>query len=400
VKYLAILFLFVTSTAHAARVELSTGDVQNGTWVVSKIVSTVSVQGEYTFSTQAIEDNIGAAIDCKYPPMSSTWTYYLGYALCRVSSFTSNPSADTIVLPNLRGNLSLNNNQWNRIEEKFPGYTFYDRDGSTVTKGNFNRTQVDGTGVGLVKELVNFAGHSKRRDIPIVDETHNTEYLDDFDSDPASRWTQELQAFTWDNVNGEIDINHVGTATLFEYTANSPGSIEHEAQVMTNQSPSETRMIGAAVRVNGGAADDFYAVGGDRGSSQLRLWKRSGGAFSVMGSVSVTFTNGNYYSFRISAEGGAGSNVTISVWHTDHGISKPSDPGWIGTVGAETGTTTDTAADRLDDSVHDGCGIGGQTAVSTDYDTRHDYFKERAISDRDGAAPTKKFKQLYFMRRG
>jgi hypothetical protein len=87
---------------------------------------------------------------------------------------------------------------------------------------------------------------------------------------------------------------------------------------------------------------------------------------------------------RSAYTGTAGSNVVVDIWYQNHSTSKPSDPGWIGVDGSPDETYTDTAADRLDDSTHLYNGIVWQ-GQGVDYDTRHSYYKQRAISDRGGA---------------
>jgi len=139
-----------------------------------------------------------------------------------------------------------------------------------------------------------------------------------------------------------------------------------------------------------GAGPDAYTLDLDD-DDNLRIRRIiAGGTEDVITAQAsgVTFTVGNWYTLRLAAAGGVGSNVVLSAWIIDHGTSKPSLGGsgnWQGVDASPHITATDTEGVRLDAAGHANCGIGGRSATNTDYDTRLDFWKERAISDRGGA---------------
>jgi hypothetical protein len=191
------------------------------------------------------------------------------------------------------------------------------------------------------------------------------------------------QTTAWDSTDEELDVAHVGAVTCVEYVANTPGSIEHEAQVTALSSASEPQVITAAVRIDG-AGVDWYSVTIRQVTNLIRIHRYVAGASTEIYSAALTITAGNFVTVRLAAAGAVGDNVVLSVWVTEHSTTKPADPGWIGVDGSPDFTYTDTAGTRLDASTHDACGIGGSSAISADYDTRLCFWKSRAISDRSG----------------
>jgi hypothetical protein len=215
------------------------------------------------------------------------------------------------------------------------------------------------------------------------------EYTDDFSTDPASRWTSRVTSFAWDSTDNELDISHAGSAVLEEYTANVPGSIDHESQV-TSIVGGEYIMVASAARIDG-TASDGYVTWINHDTNLIYIGRIEGGTAPYeLASEAVTAATGDWFTVRLAVSGAAGANVDIDVWYTNHGASKPTDPGWIGTDGAPDFEYTDTDGTRLDATSHDACGIGGRSAISADYDTRHSFWKSRAISDRGGAASAPK----------
>ncbi len=211
-----------------------------------------------------------------------------------------------------------------------------------------------------------------------------TEYSDNFDTNPYSgSWTNEMSSAVWDSTNGELDISNDGD-TAIRYSQNSPGSIDHEAQVTVLAVTSE-RLVGPGVRFDNSGQNDMYGVSFEGGTINIYRWNN--GARTQLASVSsgVSFTVGNYYSIRLAASGGVGNSVVLNAWVSDHGSSKPSDPGWIGADGSPAVSFTDSSASgtRLDGSQNSHAGIAGRPTVIQN-DNRHDYFKARAISDRGG----------------
>lgn len=203
---------------------------------------------------------------------------------------------------------------------------------------------------------------------------------DNFDADSSADWTNDgSSAYVRDTVNGELDPGSWDQDSRLRYSANTPGSLEHESQITVLTSAS-VRVVGPAARMSG-TADDAYAVYmGAAGDILLARW--NGGVRTAITSWGSAFTPGNFVSIRLATEGADTANVGISIWVQDHGSSsKPSDPGWLtGTAGY---TYTDTNASRLDDAAtHTGAGIGGRSNSVSGFDARLDYWKARAISDR------------------
>lgn len=205
------------------------------------------------------------------------------------------------------------------------------------------------------------------------------ELSDNFDADSSADWTSDgFSAYNRDAANGELDQSSWDNFSQLRYSANPPGDIEHEAQVTLLSGSG--RAVGPGCRLYSG--DDNYGI--SLGSfGELLLFRHNAAARTSLTQFNSTHTNGNFVTVRMACEGGNGANVVISIWVVDHGASKPSDPGWIGDDGAPDYTYTDSAASRLDDDTQHlyvgfaGRGFGG-------YDTRCDYWKGRAISDRAG----------------
>ncbi|HYE22518.1 MAG TPA: hypothetical protein VD998_02940, partial [Verrucomicrobiae bacterium] len=209
-------------------------------------------------------------------------------------------------------------------------------------------------------------------------------FTDNFDTDPyaSGRWVNEILGGSWDSVNQEFDLTDDSVAIRY---ASTPGSMDHEAQV-TALAMSGSRMVGPGVRFDQSGADTMYGSVFEAGF--VNFYRYNNGVRTTIASISigVPFTSGNFYSMRVAATGGVGNNVVLSAWVVDHGSSKPSDPGWVGSDNSPNVTFTDNSVDRLDDAVNTHGGIAGRGNVAV-YDDRHDYFKVRAISDR-GGSPT------------
>jgi hypothetical protein len=211
-------------------------------------------------------------------------------------------------------------------------------------------------------------------------------FSDDFSTDPfTSRWVNRIQTTAWDSVDLELDIAHVGSPTLVEYVSSTPGSLDQEAQVCGIASGVEPFLVSAAVRIDD-ANNSFYSVTGHTGASELRIYRRDiGGGIALLASVAFTFTAGNFYALRIAAEGA--TDVTLSAWCVDLGGSKPGTVvDWQGVDASPQLTYTDTAGGglALTAAGNNAAGIGGPSAINTDFDTRLCYWKARAISDRSG----------------
>lgn len=367
-------------------------NVSSGTWGLSLIIE----EEPGVFTTSALLNRIASGgSECHYPPLNAAKTgYTFPYALVYCRGTVAN-DANTFFIPRnidttgTIGDLTIpqRNAVSNFLTSNFTGYSYTDWDGTIVNVPafDFGSYVLSTPLVELIRALFAYLGNSDYRPRPAPFESHNTEYTDDFSTDPASRWTQELaNSYTWDSGTNDLDSGTGVGDTGQRYSANGPGSIEHEAQV--THTGGTNRSLGPAVRFANDGTDDLYAVQA-MSDTNLTLWRWNGATRTYLADPDTitTYTSGHWYTIRMAASGTSGSNVVLDVWCQEHGSStKPSDPGWYGVDGTPGGTYTDTSVDRLDDgSLHLHCGIGGRDAGST---TTGDFFKLRAISDRAGTA--------------
>lgn len=377
-------------------------NIPRGQWMLSRIVS----PSRNEFSTAALEqrhngDITAKNVACYYPPMEGG-VYLSEWAICRVVDYVSGVwNSDTMLLPDLDarlGDIPTNTKDSINFEldSRLKAYSFNQR-GEVKQVPDFStaisRQTANTTGRDIVRELYAYLGHSERVDVVQPFESHNTEYTDDFSTDPASSWTTEFGSshYVWDSTDDEMDVNN-STEVMVRYTANNPGSIEHEAQITQFAVTNNNRCAWTGVRMrDSSTTDDGYVGWIDTGNTFNITRYNAGVRTGLATPVFETWTASDYYTLRLAASGTAGSQVVLSYWVDDHNASKPSDPGWIGVDASPEGTYTDTSASgggsgqRLDTSNHTHCGIAGR-GRDADADTHHDYFKERAISDRGGAA--------------
>lgn len=181
---------------------------------------------------------------------------------------------------------------------------------------------------------------------------------------------------------------------MWHYTATATGSIESEAQVtfvMGDNGAFQSRVGGPMVRglsattegyvIMANGEGGYFAVVRFVGGTEQDIDYSSPGGSPGYINAAYTFTAGQWYTIRIAAEGAASGNVTLKIWIQSHGASKPSDPGWIGTDESPDYTYVDSEATRLDASGNSLAGISGKNA-GEDWDTRHSFYKQRAITDR------------------
>ena len=211
-----------------------------------------------------------------------------------------------------------------------------------------------------------------------------SQYADNFDTDPYSgRWANEIKSAVWDSANQELDIADDNDVVI-RY-ATSLGSIEHEAQV-TARANTNARLVGPGVRWDSVGLDEGYGMTIENGGLNLYRWNAGVRTGLTTLQMPVTFTAGNYYTMRLSATGGAGNSVVLEIWVVDHGSTKPSDPGWIGSDNSSQGIFTDTSATRLDEINNMNGAIAGRGSTSV-YDHQHDYFKVRTLAARGTTLP-------------
>ena len=233
-------------------------------------------------------------------------------------------------------------------------------------------------------------GLTASRPRPITVPLHNTEYTDNFSTDPSTRWTGYLGGtLTWDSGNSEIDGNMDNTDAALIYTANDPGSIEQESQLSFFLDGRATKdYAGVALRWDT-AADDGYVFMASNQDDTMYWFRYLAGTRSTISSYAKTLAVDQWHTIRIAASGAVGSSVSLAGWDTLPGSKPGSDPGWYGVDGTPDGTATDSSVDRLDASTHLKCGFGW-VGGGVDYDPQVCYFKERAISDRAGAGTNPK----------
>lgn len=214
-----------------------------------------------------------------------------------------------------------------------------------------------------------------------------TNLSDDFSTDTTSGWTARAGViWVHDAANGEADLVVSNPRYGIQYNT-TPGSTDHECQVSfrVGSSSSHGGVGGPAVRMRNNATKEWYylAVYPRDTGTELQLLRRndgtdSSGASSTQIGTSQSFTiaDNDFITLRLAAVG-----TTLSVWWRNDGATKlSSDPGWIGVDGSPNYSQTDAT---YNSSTYDWGGLAGNSSGS-DYDTQHDYFKCRAISDRGG----------------
>jgi hypothetical protein len=360
---------------------------REGRWGLSRIVQA----SDGGWDTVALRDGLAEVIECFYPPLNAAKTAYtLPFALIRLDGAIGTPTADTRLIPQrllsaTLGDLTAQqrNTLRNQLNEWLTGYSFTDWDGTPVTKATFNASGYNNATPirQILLDIFAHLGHSEARPKVGLTETHNTEYLEDFSTNPSGRWTVVGTAPTWDSVNSEWDFLSTAQPRA-RYSANDPGSIEHECQ--STAVVSSNRSNGPAVRYDSADANTMYSLSFG-GTNSTAPQKYVAGVRTGLGAFATTAAAGDFTTTRIAASGAVGANVELSFWGVGHGATKPSDPGWYGVDGSPTGTYTDTSVDRLDDATNSHCGIGGR-GTTGEIDSRNCYWKSRAIADRGGGS--------------
>jgi len=373
-------------------------DVTNivaGRWGFTRILPEPDGDG---WTTHAMLERLGDEIAIHFPPIVNG-AFPVPFAMVRLNGAIISPSTnDTILIPrNLTqaeltlGDLTAHQRlNLRNFLETLAAYSFTDWDGTLKDIPGMSAQVATYTTDTLIRDLLRdlyrYLGHSASRPRMASAEWHNTEYLDGFDTSHETRWTactaSTIANGTWDSTDLEVDFSG-DTAAYVRYSANNSGSIEHEAQI-TGRNTISGRCVGPGVRMstNSGYGISFH-ISGD-----LQLWKLVAGVRTNIASSAQSASTDLYFTTqRLAAAGGNGANVVLSAWLNLHGSgTRPSDPGWNGADGSPTYTYTDTAADRLDDSAVDlDCGLLARGMVGS-VDTRHNYFKLRAIADRGGAS--------------
>ena len=324
--------------------------------------------------------------------------YPLPYALVRFVDITGVPDEDTYLFPTLDTRLEqMSSKERKDFISKLSSmlvdykYTNYKDEEVSMSLSIKDKDKLDVRNV--IIDIFEYLGHSKARAGLVVFETHNTEYLDNFDTDPfTSRWSIEVGTAVYDGTEFEMDVEN-NAEHFIRYQANSPGSIEHEAQATSMLNPAVSNRVGLiSCRMrNSTSPDDAYTFWFDGGNT-INLTRYNAGVRTGLAAHSGgTQTVGDFYTGRIATSGAVGEQVVIAYWWQDHDTPKPSDPGWIGVDESPNASYTDTSASgggagqRLDTATHTQCGVAGRGRnTDANVDTHHDFFKIRAISDRGG----------------
>lgn len=385
--------------------------IKEGRWALSRPIQ--EADGGWTTYASQQRAEIGAtAVEHFWPPFVGG-TPAVNAVLVRLvgmsGPITQPADGNTRIFPRdianvadvTLGELTANqrNALRNTLETWLTGYTFTDWDGQERVIVPFTDKVATYDGATTLRQVArdvykHFA-HSVSRPRPAVIESHNTEYTDDFSSDPfagggASPWHNPGfdAGGTWDGTTDfEIDMGGDNSAGL-RYRANNPGSVEHESQALT-LTYSDRRAIGPGVRMSNAA--NGYGCTLDQ-SGNLQIWKYVANVRTQLVAATETYTAGHWCNQRLAAAGAVGANVDLSYWvNTTGSSSKPgSDLGWEGVDGSPDETYTDTAADRLDDAADIDCGLCGRGSISAP--SRTDRWKTRAISDRGGAVTTRSYR--------
>ena len=385
---ISLLFL-LPMRIHGAVIPVDSSFVQDGNWVLSKIVK----DADGGFTTSAMEEKIGGTIECKYPPMNSTFDgYLLPYAVCRVIGTVGSHSTNTIELPALptpAGSVTVGMKA--EITDKFKAFSFKEKDGSTTTRLDYV-VPLSGDVRSLIADLMSYMGHTRYRDYgrPAASEIHNSYFSDDFSTDPVARWVDQIGTLVWDGATFEADpVDSAGNELLLFYTANAPGSMSMESQVTGIIAVTSTRHPGAAVRCHNAGTSDGYVMWLQRTDTDdsYAVSVFLAGTRTKLTTVSYNETNDEFYTIRFAAEGVDGGNVSLYSWIKNEGTTKPSSPDWIGNSWNQDSSFIDTGVNRLDDStVHL---LGGMGARGSQVgDDQMDDWKVRTIRDRYPDDPT------------
>jgi len=219
---------------------------------------------------------------------------------------------------------------------------------------------------------------------------HNTEYTDDFATDPfVSRFSEIGGSTDWayDSANEEIDFTSAAAATIARRDADT-GSNEMEAQG-TYLLGTNTGYPGPAARVRPSVTTGYFVEMETVGTGTVFYSKLVDGTYSNFATDAITLTDAVWITARLACEV-SGSQVNQSFWRTNHTSTKPTDPGWIGADGTPDATAADTAANRIldADAQRGGCQCNTDTTAA-------DWFKTRAISDRTAAGAPDTGPQIY-----
>ena len=194
----------------ASEITLQSG----GRWAISKIIR--NVRGNWT--TTVSQNKLAPVIHNYFPPQNIDGTYAGEYALVWLDGNVKTPDADTILLPNLVLDDTLvklssvnQNTLKSNLGDRFPGYSYLDYKNEAISVADFDASLYDSNipFKQVLQDIYKFLQHSSYRSKPVGETTHNTEYTDNYDTDPATRWTARLNTFSYDSVNGEVST--VGT---------------------------------------------------------------------------------------------------------------------------------------------------------------------------------------------
>lgn len=219
---------------------------------------------------------------------------------------------------------------------------------------------------------------------------HAATISDFFSADTTGSWTALSGAnWTHDVADGEADLPVGNARWMIRYDVTT-GATDHECQAsyQLGNSSSHVNVGMAAVRMpNTGSNQEGYFFQLDQRAQTIGLHRRntgttgSGGSTQLGTNQAFATADNDFVTVRIAA---IGNNISL-WWHNDGTSKLLSDPGWIGADGSPNYTQTDSS---YTDADHQFGGLAGHGS-GLDYDTRTDWFKCRAISDRAGttAAP-------------
>jgi hypothetical protein len=313
------------------------------------------------------------------------------------SAVTALESTDIVLLPMLVERLAdLSAARRQRIRDGLlaafsAGYTYLNQAGVLQTVGALDLSDVltSGTLTGgdMLARLSTYLAHREATGKEgVVEAPHNTEFLDDFATDPftGGRFSNvTANLWTYDGTNFEIDCPGTGGAFIARRDSDV-GSLDMETQgTILLPSDAGAGYPGPSAR-NRPSADTHYALEVETsGTGTVYYIRRVAGANTDLGgSDALTFTDSVWCSVRLATQTN-GAQVDLSVWRLNHTGTKPADPGWIGVDGTPDATLAggDTNAARILDSDAQRGGVVQTNAAATSTD----WFKVRAVSDRGGA---------------
>ena len=270
-------------------------------------------------------------------------------------------------------------NSLKSIMDGFGASYEYDNQGdSLITVPALDTSGLNSMTLRQVKSLLlDYFEHGKPTGAVLDTFDSNTEFLDDFSTDPLTSRMSETgisggTQWSYNATDDDMDITQLSWECL-RYDS-SVGSSDMETQC-SFESANNNGWPGPTTRVAAAAATSYEHMVHTGGTGNLYYGRRITGTQTIFDINAFALTDSVWHTLRAAVEG-TGATVSIDTWVQIHTSSKPSDPGWIGSDGSPDNESSDSHADRIVTN-----NMGGMVN-NRDVDRRFDWFKTRAVSDR------------------